>query len=120
MTVYCSLSTASNSQLNNYCFQIDLHRCDRSSDCHQQAECRRGMCHCTGLTAGNGLNCTGMLATMEKCRRSEPSPAIQTCGVLTSSVTKIVAMMEYILLIYFRYVNLLFQKYFVAYLKLKS
>ena len=86
MVVNCSLSTASNSQLNNYCFKTDLHPCDSSKDCDRNAECRDKKCHCKEKYAGNGRNCTG-IATVGKCRRSEPSPPIQTCGALTSFMT---------------------------------
>ncbi|XP_066028303.1 latent-transforming growth factor beta-binding protein 1-like [Pocillopora verrucosa] len=59
------------------CKKPDLRRCDRSSDCHQQAECRRGMCHCTGLTAGNGLNCTESL----------PCPVTHECDANSVCIT---------------------------------
>lgn len=43
------------------CKKPDLHLCATSADCHKDAECRRGKCHCKGLTAGDGKDCKASL-----------------------------------------------------------
>ena len=50
---------------SNYCFllifflQAPLHPCKKKEDCHENAECHQGKCHCSRKTVGNGKYCEG-------------------------------------------------------------
>ena len=42
-----------------YSLQAPLHPCKKKEDCHENAECHQGKCHCLRKTVGNGKYCEG-------------------------------------------------------------
>ena len=71
-----------------YFLQAPLHPCEKKEDCHENAECHEGKCHCLRTTVGNGKHCEGIILSNDILRALTDSDIAGGNGGNGSSFSK--------------------------------